>query len=98
MTRRAGSNARQLDRTLGALADPTRRRVVELLAKVTGLRLALVEVRGGETWPQLGSRSGNAWNAAETAAWNARSGATALRAGDWIKIAHSVPWTPAAGK
>jgi DNA-binding transcriptional ArsR family regulator len=31
MTRRGAGAARQLDRTLGALADPTRRRVVELL-------------------------------------------------------------------
>jgi len=31
MTSRANSAARQLDRTLAALADPTRRRVVELL-------------------------------------------------------------------
>lgn len=31
MTSRASSAARQLDRTLGALADPTRRRLVELL-------------------------------------------------------------------
>ena len=31
MTSRASSAARQLDRTLAALADPTRRRVVELL-------------------------------------------------------------------
>jgi DNA-binding transcriptional ArsR family regulator len=31
VTRRAGARAPQLDRTLSALADPTRRRVVELL-------------------------------------------------------------------
>jgi DNA-binding transcriptional ArsR family regulator len=31
MTSRADSTARQLERTLSALADPTRRRVVELL-------------------------------------------------------------------
>jgi DNA-binding transcriptional ArsR family regulator len=31
MTSRAGNTARQLERTLSALADPTRRRVVELL-------------------------------------------------------------------
>lgn len=31
MTKRADNTARQLERTLSALADPTRRRVVELL-------------------------------------------------------------------
>ena len=31
MSRRAGAAARRLDRTFAALADPTRRRVVELL-------------------------------------------------------------------
>lgn len=70
----------------------------ELLAQVTGLRLALVEGRAGETLAALGSRSGNVWGPAETAAWNARSPGAALRAGEWIKIARSVPWTSAAEK
>jgi predicted Zn-dependent protease len=70
----------------------------ELLAHVTGLRLALVAARAGETLAALGSRSGNVWSAAETAAWNARVPGAALRSGEWIKIARSVPWTPAVRK
>ena len=70
----------------------------ELLARVTGLRLALVAARGGETLAALGGRSANVWSPAETAAWNARSPAAALQAGEWIKIARSVPWTPVAEK
>ena len=64
----------------------------ELLAKVTGLRLALVEARSGETLAALGSRSENAWSAAETAAWNARSPGTALRGGELLKIARVEAW------
>ena len=93
-----GGERRRLEALCTVTTRSFRPLTPELLAKVTGLRLALVEARGGETWPQLASRSGNAWNAAETAAWNARSGATALRTGEWIKIAHSVPWAPAPGK
>ena len=93
-----GAERRRLEALCNVTTRSFRPLTPELLAKVTGLRLALVESRGGETWPQLGSRSRNAWSAAETAAWNGRSPGASLSSGEWIKIAHSVPWAPAAEK
>jgi predicted Zn-dependent protease len=70
----------------------------ELLAHVTGLRLALAEARAGETLAAVGGRTGNAWSPAETAAWNGRVLGTALRGGEWLKIARPVPWSPGPKK
>jgi predicted Zn-dependent protease len=89
-----GSERRRLEALCNVTTRSFRPMTPELLALVKGLRLALVEARAGESLAALGSRSGNAWGAAETAAWNARSPGAALRAGEWIKIARSVPWTP----
>jgi predicted Zn-dependent protease len=89
-------------RRLEALCNVTTRSfrpiTPELLATVKGLRLGLVEARTGETLATAGSRSGNVWSPAETAAWNAREPAGALRGGEWLKVARFVLWTPAAGK
>jgi predicted Zn-dependent protease len=66
----------------------------ELLAKVTGLELALVEARAGETLSALAARSGNTWSAAETSAWNGLAPGAALRGGQLVKIARVVAWQP----
>jgi hypothetical protein len=42
----------------------------------------------------LSARSQNAWTPAETAAWNARGPESPLSAGESVKIAREVPWTP----
>jgi predicted Zn-dependent protease len=91
------------DRTrLDALCNVTTRSFrplpTELLAKVTGLELALVEARAGETLSALGTRSGNAWSPAETAAWNAHSPGAPLRGGQLVKIARVVSWQPRSEK
>ena len=90
------------DRRLDALCNVTTRSFrplpPELLTKVSGLRLALVEPRAGETLDALGRRSANAWSPAETAAWNARDPGAALRSGEWIKVAVVVPWSPRSEK
>ena len=86
------------DRRLDALCNVTTRSFrplpPELLANVSGLRLAIVEARGGETLAALGARSGNAWTPAETAAWNGVAPEGALRSGDLVKVARRVPWSP----
>jgi predicted Zn-dependent protease len=68
----------------------------EWRAKVTGLRLELVEARAGETLAALGARSGNAWTSGETAAWNALAPGAALAAGTLVKIAR--PFEAGGGK
>jgi predicted Zn-dependent protease len=70
----------------------------ELLTKVTGRELALVEARSGETLSALGTRSGNTWSAAETAAWNGLAPGAPLRGGQLVKVARVVPWQPRAEK
>lgn len=70
----------------------------ELLAKVTGRELGLVEARAGETLSALGTRSGNTWSAAETAAWNGLAPGAPLRGGQLLKIARVVAWQPRAEK
>ena len=93
-----GAERRRIEALCTVTTRSFRPMTPELLVQVKGLRLALAEARTGEALAALGSRSDNAWTPAETAAWNARSPGTALRAGEWIKVAHSVPWTPAAKK
>jgi predicted Zn-dependent protease len=94
----AGFDRTRLDALCNVTTRSFRPLPPELLAKVTGLRLGVVEARAGETLTALGGRSGNAWNAAETAAWNALAQGTPLRGGEWVKVARVAPWSPAAEK
>jgi predicted Zn-dependent protease len=66
----------------------------ELLAKVTGLALALVEARAGETLAALGARSGNAWGPNETAAWNGLEPGAPLASGALVKVARETAPVP----
>lgn len=54
---------------------------------ITGLRLAVVQARAGETLAQLGQRTGNRWSLEETAVANAIRPDARLAAGDLVKIA-----------
>jgi predicted Zn-dependent protease len=94
----AGFDRSRLDALCTVTTRSFRPMTPELLATVSGLRLALVEARAGETLDALGRRSANAWGAADTAVWNARDPRAALRGGEWIKVAHAEPWSPRAGK
>jgi predicted Zn-dependent protease len=83
----AGVDARRLEALCNAATRSFRPLPPELLGKVTGLRLALVEARPGETLAALGARSGNAWSPGETAAWNALPQGSPLAGGELVKIA-----------
>ena len=54
---------------------------------ITGLRLAVVQARGGESLAQLGQRTGNRWSLEETAVANAIRPDARLEAGHLVKIA-----------
>ena len=90
----AGTDRTRLDALCNVTTRSFRPLTPELLARVSGLRLAVVDARAGETLAALGSRSANAWSPVETAAWNARAAGAPLRAGDPVKIARSTPWQP----
>jgi predicted Zn-dependent protease len=87
----AGVDRSRLEALCNAATRSFRPLPPELLGKVTGLRLALVEARPGETLAALGARSGNAWSPGETAAWNSRAPEAALAGGELVKIARVAP-------
>jgi predicted Zn-dependent protease len=89
----AGGDRKRLDALCNATTRSFRSLPPELLSRVSGLRLALVEARAGETLAALGARSGNAWSPAETAAWNGRTPGAPLGGGELLKIARTVPWS-----
>jgi predicted Zn-dependent protease len=70
----------------------------ELRAQIADLRLALVEARPGESLAELGARSGNAWQPAETAAWNALAPDVRFAGGERVKVARQVRFESGAGK
>lgn len=93
-----GSDRTRLEALCNVTTRSFRPMTPELLAKVTGRELGLVEARAGETLGALGTRSGNVWSAAETAAWNGIAPDAPLRGGQLVKVARVVAWQPRAGK
>jgi predicted Zn-dependent protease len=90
----AGSNRKQVEAFCAVTTRSFRPLTPDLLRGVSGLRLAVIPARGGESLAMLSARSQNAWTPAETAAWNARGPESPLSAGESVKIAREVPWTP----
>jgi predicted Zn-dependent protease len=84
-----GAERRRLEALCNSATRTFRPLPPEWLAKVTGLRLALVEARAGETLAALGARSGNAWTPGETAAWNALAPDVRLAGGERVKVARA---------
>jgi len=92
-----GSERRRLEALCNVTTRSFRPLTPELLARVSVLRLALVEARPGESLAALGGRGENAWGSAETAAWNGLSVGAALRGGELLKVARAEAYRPAAG-
>jgi predicted Zn-dependent protease len=90
----AGSSRQQVEALCNVTTRSFRPLTPDQLAGVSGLRLAVVPARAGESLAALSSRSDNAWTAAETAAWNARGPNAPLRPGEPVKIAREEPWEP----
>jgi predicted Zn-dependent protease len=91
-----GAERRRLEALCNAATRTFRPLPPEALVKVTGLRLALVEARPGETLAALGARSGNAWSSGEAAAWNGLRPDARLTGGEPVKVAR--PFSAGLGK
>ena len=66
----------------------------ELLANVKEQTLRVVEAKPGESLAGLSKRTGNTWNVAETAAWNAVPSNTRFEGGELVKVVEQRPYLP----
>jgi predicted Zn-dependent protease len=92
-----GAERRRVEGLCNATTRSFRPLPPELRGKVTGLWLALVEASPGETLASLGARSGNAWSAAETAAWNGLPPEAPLSGGQLVKVARAAALRESVG-
>jgi predicted Zn-dependent protease len=73
--------------TLEGVAGSFRRLGSEERAGIRPTRLRIAQAREGETLFELGRRTGNRWDARETALANGLEGDARLRAGQLVKVA-----------
>ena len=92
----ASSNMSKNEAFLHQVTRSFRPMTRELLARVTERKVRIVEANAGETFPTLVERTGTVWAPAEAAVYNGRKLDHVLEAGEPVKIAIEVPYTPQA--